>query len=160
MKNLSEKAAENSSRRVSVTGWITSRLNRWQTVAAGFLNRKTAAWTTARLRTMLAVFCLMAATACGFVLVDAIRGKVKTIAVRHDVIPVFLLRDGQHVSPPANCITEQELKKVERCKAYLDSLGATPTGKGIRDSLLRDHPGLIDSMQQVINIYNNQKERR
>ena len=39
--------------------------------------------------------------------------------------------------------------RIIRYRRYLDSLGATEQGRQLRDSLLRQHPGLMDSLVLV-----------
>jgi len=43
--------------------------------------------------------------------------------------------------------------RIESYKHYLDSLGQTPDGRRIRDSILQRRPGLIDSLRQIEVIY-------
>ncbi len=45
------------------------------------------------------------------------------------------------------------IKRIERFKHYLDSLGRTNDGRKYRDSLLLRRPGLLDSIRNIERIY-------
>ncbi|MBE0393257.1 hypothetical protein [Flavobacterium sp. PL002] len=53
-------------------------------------------------------------------------------------------------------LSKTELERMARFQMYMDSLGRSPTGKLIQDSILRSRPGLLDSLVIVENYYRSQ----
>jgi len=50
-------------------------------------------------------------------------------------------------------INKVEYEKMVRFRRYMDSLGRSPTGKKMQDSITRYRPGLLDSLVIVENYY-------
>ncbi|WP_118975722.1 hypothetical protein [Taibaiella koreensis] len=65
-------------------------------------------------------------------------------------MPVNLDR-GRAANMPAQL--PRVVLRVIRYHKYLDSLSGTDSGEKMRDSLLRGHPGLLDSINQIEKIY-------
>ncbi|MEP6750745.1 MAG: hypothetical protein ABJB86_23625 [Bacteroidota bacterium] len=55
-------------------------------------------------------------------------------------------------------ISDNEFKKIEAFKFYMDSLNKTTEGKTIADSILNNRPGLMDSISQLETIYRANKK--
>lgn len=67
-----------------------------------------------------------------------------------------LLKVGDELNKPLAIITKEEYKKIEHFRDYIDSLAVSPSGKKLYDSILISHPGLIDSIVLLENIYQSQ----
>ncbi|KIA95590.1 MULTISPECIES: hypothetical protein [unclassified Flavobacterium] len=48
-----------------------------------------------------------------------------------------------------------EFERIIEFRRYLDSLGRSPTGKKMYDSIVQYHPGLLDSLAILENYYNS-----
>ena len=53
-------------------------------------------------------------------------------------------------------ITKQEYQRIEHFRHYMDSLSRTLSGKRVYDSILKQRPGLMDSIAFIENIYQSQ----
>lgn len=53
--------------------------------------------------------------------------------------------------PPA--LPDNMIGRIQRFRRYLDSLASSANGRQVRDSLFKKRPGLLDSLQQIENIY-------
>lgn len=53
-------------------------------------------------------------------------------------------------------INTTEFEKIVRFRRYMDSLGRSPTGKKLHDSILHYRPGLLDSITIVEHYYHSQ----
>jgi predicted PurR-regulated permease PerM len=53
-------------------------------------------------------------------------------------------------------ITKVEFEKIVRFREYIDSLGRSPTGEKLHDSILKYRQGLLDSLTIVENYYHSQ----
>lgn len=54
--------------------------------------------------------------------------------------------------------SKTEFVKIIQFRRYLDSLGRSPTGKKMYDSIVQYHPGILDSLAVVENFYNSNFE--
>jgi predicted PurR-regulated permease PerM len=53
-------------------------------------------------------------------------------------------------------ITKAEFERIIRFREYMDSLGRSPTGKKLYDSIVQYRPGLLDSLAIVEHYYHSQ----
>lgn len=53
-------------------------------------------------------------------------------------------------------INTTEFEKIVRFRRYMDSLGRSPTGKKLHDSIVHYRPGLLDSITIVEHYYHSQ----
>ena len=53
-------------------------------------------------------------------------------------------------------INTTEFEKIVRFRRYMDSLGRSPTGKKLHDSIVHYRPGLLDSIRIVEHYYHSQ----
>jgi hypothetical protein len=53
-------------------------------------------------------------------------------------------------------LSKTELERMARFQMYMDSLGRSPNGKQVQDSMLRLRPGLLDSLVIVEDYYRSQ----
>ncbi|WP_409415811.1 hypothetical protein [Flavobacterium sp. PS2] len=51
--------------------------------------------------------------------------------------------------------SKAELERIIEFRRYLDSLGRSPTGKKMYDSIVQYRPGLLDSLEILENYYNS-----
>lgn len=79
--------------------------------------------------------------------VEAIITVVKSTNGRQSSVE----KDKKNVS-----ISTAEFKKINHFRRYIESLGHSPTGKKIQDSIMRYRPGLLDSITIVEKYYHSQ----
>jgi hypothetical protein len=71
------------------------------------------------------------------------------------------------ITKPTNAVEEKtiqlnaiinttEFEKIVRFRRYMDSLGRSPTGKKLHDSIVHYRPGLLDSISIVEHYYHSQ----
>jgi len=53
-------------------------------------------------------------------------------------------------------LSKTQIERMARFQMYMDSLGRSPTGKLVQDSILRSRPGLLDSLVIVEKYYRSQ----
>ena len=53
-------------------------------------------------------------------------------------------------------ISKAEFEKIVRFRKYMERLGHSATGKKVQDSIMRYHPGLLDSLTIVEKYYHSQ----
>ena len=53
-------------------------------------------------------------------------------------------------------ISKVELDRIIRFRKYMDSLGRSPTGKTVHDSIVYSRPGLVDSLITLEHYYHSQ----
>jgi len=117
-----------------------------QRKAAGYLNARMANVRGARLRVVLAVFCVVSV---GVVVYSCWQGMQQE-AASAVVTPVKRMAappTAELPAPPvAYGLTVREENSVRALRRYLDSLQETASGKRVYDSLARRRPGLLDSL--------------
>jgi hypothetical protein len=61
--------------------------------------------------------------------------------------------DGLRPLSPSGGVSRREYKMVRSFHHYLDSLGSTPAGTVVRDSILHERPGILDSIKIIERMY-------
>lgn len=119
--------------------------------AAAFLQKKTAPYSARKMKTILALFCLLFLAGSLTVAVSGFQKEAAfpSVSAMH-FIP--LLKED----PPPGPVPSKALERVHRFKRYLDSLRFTESGQARRDSLLRARPHLMDTLNYLENIYTNE----
>lgn len=118
---------------------------------AARLQRETIRYSARKKKVFLLLFCLAFATQSAWV---AYTGFQKDTAPAVSVTPmrfVPLLKEERAFSSSL-----KEFQRVHRFKRYVDSLGTTPSGQAIRDSLLCRRPHLMDTVIYLESIYNQE----
>lgn len=81
---------------------------------------------------------------------------IKTISISK---PVNVFGKSAAFIDKPNSISSEKFKRITAFRMYLDSLGRSPSGIRIYDSINRFRPGLLDSLVYVENFYkSNLKE--
>ena len=66
------------------------------------------------------------------------------------------MQKGKQMVDSNLSIGKIELERIIRFSRYIDSLGLSPTGKKVLDSIMQCRPGLLDSLSIVENQYHSQ----
>jgi hypothetical protein len=117
---------------------------------ANFLQRKSEKLTTAQKKTGIILFMIFGIVLCSYVTYTGFRGdghtKLKVPGGR--VSSGTVLRMGESIE---SLKERSVVQNLIRFKHYMDSLKNTPEGRLIYDSLIAGRPGLMDSLNYIIN---------
>lgn len=104
------------------------------------------------------LFCFVVFTVGGniYLIVDGLNGNSNKIERSLISRPTnALVLDTKSTTLNA-ALSKAHLERVARFQMYMDSLGRSPTGKQVQDSMLRLRPGLLDSLVIVEDYYRSQ----
>lgn len=137
---------------------VLDRANlRLQRSCARWLERKTAHFSPLYWMGILFCFTVFTASCSIYLIASSFSGSttknIPLIPITKPMSPVPLRENP--VGPPVMG-SQTDFEKIIRFGRYIDSLGRSPTGMKIRDSLLQDRPGLLDSLAIVENYYYSQ----
>lgn len=122
---------------------------------ANSLQQKTNGYSVRKKKVLLALFVVVFATGCFVVTIQSINMGNKTISVSR--IKTLPIQNEENYTP---IIIKSEFLRIQRFKNYADSLNTTRAGRKIRDSLLRNRPHLMDSVNFLINLYLEQQKTK
>lgn len=69
------------------------------------------------------------------------------------VKPVKTFENDAETNNQNSKVSQSELDKIIRFRAFIDSLARSPTGKKVLDSITDKRPGLLDSLARIENYY-------
>jgi hypothetical protein len=149
------RRTEKSSVVYGVMHKVSAFVERRQRRAADYLNRKLAGCTGKQLKAGLIFFCLSFGGTAVYVVYNSFSDGVTTVRVESIHVPesaVLPKRNDSiitHAAPKA-------IVKIRAFRRYLDSLQQTREGKFIYDSIIRLRPGLPDSLDMTLELYQQQ----
>ena len=76
-----------------------------------------------------------------------------SITVTSIVKPVKTYPTDQATTNKNSAIIKKEWNKIIRFRTYIDSLGRSPTGKKVLDSIKNQDPALLESLARIENYY-------
>ena len=107
-----------------------------------------------RLKLLFSLFCLLLVSSSAYVIITSLKEKGMPFRITPiQVMPLEGKRRGQEA------ITRSEFERIHKLRLALDSLGKTKTGKVQLDSLLHEHPKLMDTLSLLESIYYNQHKK-
>lgn len=131
-----------------------TRINHWLISAANYLQCKTNGYSCKKKKLLLMVFTLVFVLGSAGITIQGFkRSNENFITVTR--IKTVRLQEESKIIPE---IGRQELLKIERFKNYVDRLSTTVKGRTIKDSLLRNRPHLMDSVDYLINLFSYNKK--
>lgn len=130
---------------------------RLQYKCAHWLERKTAHWSRGSWTLILIVFTLGTSAYSIYVMVNSFSEPgVSSIPIA----PIVKTTNAIQISKAMNhlkvAVSKGEYEKTVRFRRYMDSLGRSPTGKKIKDSINQNRSGLLDSLTIVEKYYHSQ----
>ncbi|HEX8357428.1 MAG TPA: hypothetical protein VF610_08460 [Segetibacter sp.] len=141
-----------------IAKYIVGRFLRLQQHWATFMQRHTERLTVKRKVMMLFLFCLCGA---GFSFLLIAKGfmsnNIPSLQVTQFRSLKHLGKSGDEKTKATLIVTKEEYEKIQRFRLYMDSLNTS--SKKLRDSLLINRPGLMDSIMLIINIYQSQNKK-
>lgn len=126
-------------------------IEKTQHTAAGTLNRK-GEKSPGVIRAIVIAACVLLCLASLWILKNAVTQAAESRMELKIPLPVIHVPKMPHV--PIDARPVAVLRRIERTKHYLDSLSKTTAGKMTRDSILASRPGLMDSMENIEQLYN------
>lgn len=127
---------------------------RLQYKCANWLERKTAHLTRLNWIVILLCFTVFTSGCSIYLIVNSFSvNKTRNITVTPITKPTNLVPTKEKPPQLNTIISETEFEKITRFRKYMDSLGRSPTGKKMHDSIVLNRPGLLDSLTIVENYY-------
>lgn len=124
---------------------------------ADWLERMTAHWSRKNWMFILVIFTLVTSGCSIYVMVDSFsKPRVSSIPITPFVKPTNTLQSHEKMDQLKVAISKGEYEKLVRFRRHMDSLGRSPTGKKIKDSINQNRPGLLDSLTLVEKYYHSQ----
>lgn len=121
---------------------VAGRIEKVQQAAADFLNRRVNRLSLAAKKIGLLFFGAAAGAICLSLIVVSLNGRGKS---------GFSIN---RITRPENIyeIPDRSIERIQRFKAWLDSLKNDPKGRRKYDSILLHRPGLPDSVNTILNL--------
>lgn len=130
---------------------------RLQYKCAHLLERKTAHWSRRSWTLILIVFTLGTGGYSIYLMVDSFsEPEVSSVPITRIVKTTNAIQISKAIDHLKVAISKGEYEKTIRFRRYMDSLGRSPTGKKIKDSINQNRPGLLDSLTIVEKYYHSQ----
>lgn len=130
-------------------------VERKQRRAADYLNKKVARCSKRRLKAGLFFYCLAFGGATAYVIHNSFSGEGRTVRVESIHVPASAVLPD-HKDSLVRWPTPKEIVTIRAFRRYLDSLQQTKEGKLIYDSIVRLRPGLSDSLEMTLELYEEQ----
>ncbi len=132
--------------RDSVSNNVSVKLNKSKKVIAEFLDAKFNSLPFIHKRITLMMFGLVMAAVCVSLIVRSMNDAQNSLSLRIEQITM-----PKDIYPNPNYVNG--LKRILRVKAILDSLRKSPKGIAVYDSLINARPGLMDSINSLVQKY-------
>lgn len=127
---------------------------RLQHKCANWLERKTAHFSRLNWIVILFTFIVFTGSCSIYLIVKSFSGNTtKNITVIPITKPTSSVPLKENDIELKAIISKAELEKIIRFRKYMDSLGRSPTGKKMHDSIVQYRPGLLDSLVILENYY-------
>jgi hypothetical protein len=125
---------------------------RLQYKCAHWLERKTAHLSRKSWIVILTGFTVFTSGYCIYLTIAGFsQTTTNTITITPITKPINALETRKERVDSTLSISKIELERSVRFRRYIDSLGRSPTGKKLHDSIMKSRPGLLDSLAIVEN---------
>jgi len=151
--------ASNGSGKDKVAKIIARFIMKMQSAFAKFMSKKTQKISSSSMKILLLIFFFSGSALSIYFITAAIIEKKQLKAVKVDRlrVPKYYNDDGVDSIKHEFFITEQTYQEMQAFKNYMDSLQRMKVGKIIYDSIMLSRPGLMDSINQLEQLYQNKK---
>jgi hypothetical protein len=103
---------------------------------------------------LLGLFVILSGSTCFYIISNAFFNRTTTsIKIIPISKPIDVLKESVSTISGPLSVTRTEFKRITCFRMYLDSLGKSPTGKKVYDSIDRCRPGFMDSLVFIENYY-------
>lgn len=132
---------------------IVHRIIFWQTKWAEWMQVKTECLSVKGKIMGLLLFCFIACAYSIYLAATSSSGKqVLPVTLNSIKQPNYIQQSGENTRAAA-IVNQEEYKKIKRFRQYMDSLAPSPSGKILHDNILIQHPGILDSIMLLENMY-------
>lgn len=132
---------------------IVHRIIFWQTKWAEWMQVKTECLSVKGKIMGLLLFCFVACAYSIYLAATSSSGKqVLPVTLNSIKQPNYIQQSGENTRAAA-IVNQEEYKKIKRFRQYMDSLAPSPSGKILHDNILIQHPGILDSIMLLENMY-------
>ncbi len=139
---------------------IVSACIRFQQRWADFMQRHTERLSRNGKLIILSSFCLTAGSLSIYFIASSVTSrKASSFTMIHLKKTPYAVKSGDENTKALLIVTKAEFEKIQRFRIYMDSLARSPSGKKLRDSILSQRPGLMDSIHLIENIYQSQNKK-
>lgn len=133
---------------------------RLQIKFADWLERKTAHWSRRSWTVILIFFTIATSSYSIYVMVDSFsEPEVSSIPITRIVKTRNTIQTHEKMDQLKEVISKEEYGKTILFRKFMDSLGRSPTGKKIKDSINQNRTGLLDSLTIVEKYYHSQSKK-
>ncbi|RXK81295.1 hypothetical protein [Filimonas effusa] len=133
---------------------LNEAIHRQQKRYSDLLQSKTAGWSKGRLILSLVAFCFLFGSSSIYAILSAFDEPTYSIEVSTITVPTTANASPAHKHdqvPPS-------ITRMIKFKRYMDSLSSAPGGVRIHDSLNQARPGLLDSVEAAILLFETSKK--
>jgi hypothetical protein len=155
-KNSKNRPSEPNNSKDSLLQRFDEANLRLQYKCAHWLERKTAHFSRKSWIVILFCFTVFTCGHCIYVILNSFSpAKTSSITITSITKPAAVQSKDEIVKRSV-IISKNEFEKIIRFRRYIDSLGRSPTGKKVYDSIVQYRPGLLDSLTIIENYYYSQ----
>lgn len=130
---------------------------KWQSQWAVWMQRKTDHLSGKGKLMMLLVFVLLTGGYSIYLIGKSFSGnQTNLFSITPIKTPSHFSQSGDEARKTNAIISKPEYERIHRFIEYMDSLEHSATGKRLYDSIVTDHPKLMDSIQFIENMYQSQ----
>lgn len=135
---------------------LSTAIHRRQKRYADFLQVKSATFSRRKLTVLLIVFCIVFGGSSLYVLVSAFVLPGKSFRITHITVPIPINTDRANERQP-EAMPPISANRIRSFQQYMDSLHNAPDGKRLYDSIISERPGLMDSVNTAIRLFESSK---
>ena len=156
-KYVKESIAHHSARD-KVANRVVSGIIKVQTAFARFMDKKINPLSLKRKKRCLCLFITFFSAYCLYLVVSpfTVTKKNRTVKIQTIQFPKYSDKAGE-AENREGWISGSEYNRIHSFRLYMDSLAKDESGKKIYDSILSQHPGLMDSITLLEELYQFQK---
>lgn len=147
-----KKAKEVSNSKIFLIQKIDDAILRLQYKCANWLERKTAHLSPKSWIVLLICFIGITGTCCIYLIHTSFSTDTNALTIVN-ITKTVASQPKQDLLKSDIPVSKAEFEKVIRVRKYMDSLGRSPTGKILYDSIVCYRPGLLDSLSIIENYY-------
>lgn len=129
---------------------------------AKFMSKHVEKVSASSLKFILIMFLLAGSGLSIYCVVEAFTKREKSKAVKIDrlSVPRYYDKNGDESTPSDFFITKKEHEEIQGFQKYMDSLHHSKKGFRIYDSIMLNRPGLLDSVNQLEELYQQQLQNK
>ncbi|MBT2591405.1 hypothetical protein J7E50_14340 [Pedobacter sp. ISL-68] len=132
-------------------------LYRLQSRWAKWMEKRTESFSRGHWTLILILFVLITGGHSTYLLVSSFSSKERKVFLITPISKPRHLTETGDVKAEALSVTETEYRRIHNFRIYMDSLARTPSGKASYDSITYRRPGLMDSVRNIENYYQQLK---